>query len=188
MNKNFLKLIFIFVSIIIMGISSIRIYNLNSDLDNYTVHYEEVNEGDIVNISNIELKFGKLSDPLIQDSPDFEGEKVVNYKIPIIIENKNKIEKNMFDGSIKIFVNYKTFYDAAIIKVQRNADDTRTTEEILSQLKNGEPIKIIAESDLVEGEFFNYYTDYGKDKIANIIFVSSPSKKGINAYYYRLNS
>jgi hypothetical protein len=185
-NKTLLIILSLLVGVVIVVGSVYRISDLNSDLEKYMVHDVEISAGERINISNLDLEFGKVSNPILKESVDYEGKKTVYYQLPIIIENKGNEEKNLLDGSMQIFVNYKTFYDAAIINLQKK-NDTNNTFDILSHLKVGEPVNIIAESNLIEGELFHYYSDYGKDKQARIVFLSSPSENGVKAYYYNLN-
>lgn len=185
MNK-LSKLVFIIVVVLIFGGSLYRIITLNNDRDVYTVHYEEVKNGDEINFENIMFRFGEVNDPVIQNSKDFAGKKEIIYQLPITIENKNNREVNLLDGVVKIFINYENFYDGAIVKVEQ-PQSGKSTEEILSSLPVEEPIKISVTSDLVQGDFFHHYKNYDKEKEAKILFILEPSSEGIRGYYYQLN-
>jgi uncharacterized protein YueI len=179
------KLTLIILFILVVAGSAYRIFKLNHDRDYYIVHYEEVKDGDEISVSNLNFHFGKTGQPILENSDIFEGKKKVIYELPVTIENHNEKPLNMLEESpVRFFENYKGFYNAVPIFVDK-AKDTQETINVLSNLPVQKPVTIILKTDLAA---FSEYSDYSVDKEARLVLMTDPSPEGIKAYYYRLKA
>lgn len=164
----------------------IRIQLVNENKDEYETFRQDIRTGDQIILGDIQLKFGEVQPPIIRKNEDYFGKKNAIYKLPI------EITKNV-DGELKkankfgIYESYGDFQNLALIYF----DSSKYKEDLfqsLNSMKKNEKFNIIVETNLVLGEFFEYYKDYRLDRPAFIVIAGPKSEKGIPLYYFKLQN
>ncbi|PAD39520.1 hypothetical protein [Terribacillus sp. 7520-G] len=189
MSKFKNKYIYIIIPVILVIIIGfiVRVNIVNDERKHFETYRVDVHAGEVITMGDLELTYGKASEPLIKQSEDYPDKQDVVFELPIKITKKSSSNLDI-KNKFAIYEQYKGFINLATVAYTSDAlkQDNRGLFNILSDYQEGKSIDLKITTDLKLGEFYYYYNDYNIDKPAYIVIAGPQSPKGIPLYYYKL--